>query len=126
MTKIKDMIQRINDAKEALEDAEGDAATFLYPIIIAAGIGNPHHEGIIRLELRRDTLEVETEWSARNCRNTSDYRVPLSILDAEDPIAAAIAWKSANAEQRAKQERAFAIAEIERLQKSLNQENSHD
>lgn len=119
MSTIFDLIGRLEDIKCNVSDAEADLEDILFPIIKASGIGSPHAENIIGWCTAAKGLYITTEWSAMNCQNTSDYWIPLSIINASDPLEAAKAYKVAKEHRQIESKRAGAIAEIARLQKLL-------
>ena len=119
MSKIQELIDARNEAEEALDRTRTELQEFIFPIIKAAGIGEPRGEWITRIETYNGNLNVTTEWSARNCSNNSDYKIPMSILNAKDPIAEAEKYKRNKELLQKAADRANTLAQIERLQKTL-------
>ena len=90
----------MNNLRELINKASEDIDTYKYPdvdevqsklhaILEAAKLGGINRDQLTRLDIYGDHLHIRTEWSARGCDQSSDYRIPMSIIDAEDPIKAA-------------------------------------
>lgn len=69
-----------------------EAQQRLHELIKAAGLGGIDRDTISSLDIDSTTIRLTTEWSARGCMNSSDYELPVSILDATDPVQAAAVW----------------------------------
>lgn len=65
-------------------------------ILEAAGLPCTGGEHISSMQLSEDTLYITTSWSVRCCDQESEYQIPLSILEAEDPLAAARIFKTSS------------------------------
>ena len=72
------------DIDEALEKIDA--------VLKAGSLGSIEHDRVVRIEACRDHFEIHTEWSARGCAQTSEYELPYAIVDAADPLAAAVTW----------------------------------
>ena len=64
------------------------------------------------IQVQRQSVRIDTEWSARCCAQTSTYELPRSIVEAEDPAGAARHWAS-------EQNRTKAHARVERAHAEL-------
>lgn len=104
MSMISDLRRQWGDANELAEQCRSQLEQLLYPILRARG-HNVHHESITDVvdtytmgpnRERIPAIEITTEWSTRSCANTSTYLLPVSVIEAADPIDAA---KAAAAEQ---------------------------
>jgi hypothetical protein len=72
----------------------------LNAVLKAAGLGSTGNDQITYIYEHKGIggfFEIRTEWSARNCAQTSEYRLPTSIVDAEDPLQAAFDWQYSKA-----------------------------
>jgi hypothetical protein len=90
----------------------------LNEILKAAGKGGITHDRIERLVFRPESLHIQTSYSVRSCEQTAEFEIPFSVLDADDPVAAARQWgrqdKIKEAEDAVKEaRRALAVAEEE-------------
>lgn len=67
----------------------------LNEVLEAAGLGTTSNDRIESIaEFREDdSFVIHTAWTARGCSQTSEYRLPASIVDAADPLEAAKSWK---------------------------------
>lgn len=72
------------DIDEALEQIEA--------VLKAGSLGSIEHDRVVRIEACRDHFEIHTEWSARGCAQTSEYELPYTIVDAANPLVAAVTW----------------------------------
>lgn len=69
-----------------------DARKLISDILKAAGKGTIEHDKIETLDEYTGFLRIETSWSTRGCEQTSEFEIPSSIIDADDPIVAATRW----------------------------------
>lgn len=113
---LKDLISKIGDAKDSLDTAESDRDSFLMPILQVLGITRG---GVSSCHTDRDKLRITISGSCRGLPWDNDYIFPVSIFEADDPIAAANAYVGLQAKQKADAERARKLAELARLQKEL-------
>ena len=72
------------DIDEALEQIDA--------VLKAGSLGSIEHDRVVRIEACRDHFEIHTEWSARGCAQTSEYELPYAIVDAANPLVAAVTW----------------------------------
>ena len=72
------------DIDEALEKIDA--------VLKAGSLGSIEHDRVVRIEACRDHFEIHTEWSARGCAQTSEYELPYAIVDAANPVVAAVTW----------------------------------
>lgn len=77
-------VYRSPDIDEALERIDA--------LLIASGEGSIANDHVVRIDQQRDRFVIHTEWSARNCAQTSRYDLPYSIVKADNPLAAAVTW----------------------------------
>src|ERR1700693_1608057 len=70
----------------------GDAKERLNGVLVAAGLGDITKDYIESLNEYNGILYIETSWSARGCPNNSSYELPVSVIDAANPVEAAKAW----------------------------------
>ena len=69
-----------------------DVLTLLDTVLQAAELGSIQYESVVRIQVQRQSVRIDTEWSARCCAQTSTYELPRSIVEAEDPVGAAQYW----------------------------------
>jgi hypothetical protein len=62
------------------------------PIFEAAKLGNFTRDCIDDISTSNGELRIETSYSCRGCAMDHTYRIPLSVVYAEDPIATAKKW----------------------------------
>ena len=74
---------RINDVKYRLDE-----------ILRAANMGSIGYDTIVELSTSRHSLTIGTEYMVQGCRQIAEYILPLSIIDAADPIYAAKVWSA--------------------------------
>lgn len=83
--------------RKLFDDARQQIDTYKHPdisefkdemskVLEAAGLGSLKHEYIENITEYKDWIEIDTSWSARGCAQTSTYKLPSAIIDAEDPI----------------------------------------
>jgi hypothetical protein len=125
----------MNILKELIEKASDDISTFKYPnidecqsslskILTAAGYGSIVNDKIESLDIRKGILRIETTWYARGCSNSSDYDIPMSVIEAEDPIKAATIWGLTERINKAEHELANAQRSVIYAQETLTKLNS--
>lgn len=104
-TTVSPLRQLINDASSALDVYKSpnidEALERIDALLIAAGLGSIKHDHVVRIDENSDHFEIYTEWSARGCAQTSEYELPYSIVDAADPLAAAVTWARSQAMAKA-------------------------
>lgn len=126
--------------RELIDDAESRIAVYRNPnlddvhaelekLFIAAKIGSIAHDKITRLSIIGDELFIQTGWSARGCYDTTDYTIPMSIIDAPDPVRAAALWgsidrlltarQSVRVAEQALSDRRMQLAELEQEHQKL-------
>lgn len=82
----------------------------LSEVLEAAALSGIRRDQLVSLSLTDKTLEIETAWTVRGCENTSSYSLPMPIIEAKDPLAAAKLWAADKALNGAKT--AVAQAEV--------------
>ena len=87
-----------------------DVLTLLDTVLQAAELGSIQYESVVRIQVQRQSVRIDTEWSVRCCAQTSTYELPRSIVEAEDPVVAAQHWarEQNRTKARARVERAHA------------------
>lgn len=97
--------QLISDASSALDVYKSpdidEALAHIDALLVAAKLGSIQHDHVVRIDENSDHFEIHTEWSARGCAQTSEYELPYAIVDAADPIAAAVSWARSQAMAKA-------------------------
>ena len=117
------MTSTVPSLRKLIEDAEHALATYKYPdidevhrrlteVLRAADIGDIEHEKIAELSTFRDTLTISTTWMVRQYLQSSEYKIPLEVVYADDPVYAAKVWG-------ADQDIAVATRRVERAQSDL-------
>jgi hypothetical protein len=93
MSTLKELINKaISDIDLYKHPDIDEAKARLDELLVAAGLGTIKGDYLSDLDMYNNKLHIRTEWSARGCANHSDYELPISILEAEDPIKAATVW----------------------------------
>lgn len=102
MTTTKTLRQLLDEASSAISIYKNpdidELRERLNPVLEAAGLGSTGRDHIAAIDEYAGMggyFEIRTEWSARQCAQTSEYRLPVSIVDAADPLQTAAAWKEA-------------------------------
>ncbi len=97
--------QLIEDAARALNHYKrpdiDEALERIDALLVAALLGSIQHDRVVCIEERSDHFEIQTEWSARGCAQTSEYELPYCVVDAADPMAAAVSWARTQAMAKA-------------------------
>jgi len=125
---MKTLRELINEATEAIETYKhpdvDEVQGKLHDILTAAKIGGINRDHLTSLDIYSDYLHIRTEWSARGCAQSSDYRIPMSIIDAEDPIKAATIYGINKRLTEAKNNLSSARASVERNEKQVAELNA--
>lgn len=116
MTKLRNLLYALEEAKERIGQIEHDRDMFLEPILTEL---HATGGGISNCFISDNNLYVERTGSCRGCRWDDDYKFPLSIFECQDPIAAARKYNLEQKKLKEDQERREKISEIKRLQKEL-------
>ncbi len=87
----------------------------------AAGKGGIQHDRIDKMFIRLERLIVKTTFSVRSCEQTVDYEIPMSVIEADDPIEAARTWGKESRISAAKQSVREAERNLARAQKQLEE-----
>jgi hypothetical protein len=119
MSKLSDLMAAVDSAKEELDSAERARDEFLQPILVILGATGG---GISHVSDYMGSLSVTREGSTRGCSWRDDYDFPTSIFEADDPIAAAKDFVEKKKQEEARKVRTAKVAELNRLQKELTQE----
>lgn len=104
--------------------------------ILGDGKGTLEHDRIESIQEKHGNLVINTSYSLRGCVNSEEYEIPMEIIRADDPCAAAANWvkKQALNESEADLKRlqselenlpAYAVhlkAQIEIMQAQVNQQ----
>jgi hypothetical protein len=118
----------INEATEAIETYKhpdvSEVQGKLHDILQAAELGGINRDHLTDLDIYGDHLHIRTEWSARGCAQSSDYRIPMSIIDAEDPIKAATIYGINKRLTEAKNELSYARNSVGRGEKRVAELNA--
>jgi len=118
-TTLRDLMNKLEEAKSVASEAKNERDDFLEPILWALGATGG---GISNCRKNRDELSITRSGSCRGCSWDDDYEFPISIFEADDPMAAAVAYKAAKEKAEADAERAEKLGKIARLQKELAEE----
>jgi hypothetical protein len=86
-----------------------EAKARIHELLIAAGKPGIQNRALLGLKHRPEYLEVHTQWAARGCVHDEEIEIPLSVIDAVDPLVEAKLWgirdRIADATARAKTHR---------------------
>jgi hypothetical protein len=111
-SKLRELLDEVERKREALDEAEGERNGFLRAPLEALGI----YEGIEDVYIQGKYLHIAIE---RYRDGTDGYNYPLSIFEADDPIAAAQTYKAQSITSKEASDRALKLATLTRLQKEL-------
>lgn len=123
-TTTKTLRQLLDEASSSISIYKNpnidEAQERLNEVLEAAGLGSTGRDHIAAIDEcigMGGYFEIRTEWSARCCAQTSEYRLPTSIVDAQDPVQAARSWKHTKALREAE-------AEVKRCMDALDRARS--
>ncbi len=117
--------------RELIENASFQLSTYKHPdideareliekILSAAEKGSIQHDHVESMEINDDEVIIETTWSVRCCTNSSTYRFPTYILDAENPEYEAKKWSLEEKLETAKAELIAAEKTLEYAKQKLD------
>ena len=66
------------------------------PVLIAAGLTTIGSDCVEDIEIGEDTLYIRTSYSVRCCAQTNDIRIPVFILETNNPVQAATLYRLGN------------------------------
>lgn len=117
---IKSLRQLLDEAAEAIElyrhpDLD-EMRNRLDVVLSAAGEGRLGKDEIVYirecLSSGGNYFEIETKWSIRGCEQRTEFKIPSSIVDSDDPLASAELWFYQRRLSEAKEE-------VEKCEKAL-------
>lgn len=92
-TPLRQLMEDAASALDCYKSPDIDEALEKIDAVLKAGsLGSIEHDRVVRIEACRDHFEIHTEWSARGCAQTSEYELPYAIVDAANPLVAAVTW----------------------------------
>ena len=92
-TPLRQLMEDAASALDCYKSPDIDEALEQIDAVLKAGsLGSIEHDRVVRIEACRDNFEIHTEWSARGCAQTSEYELPYAIVDAANPLVAAVTW----------------------------------
>ncbi len=92
-TPLRQLMEDAASALDCYKSPDIDEALEQIDAVLKAGsLGSIEHDRVVRIEACRDHFEIHTEWSARGCAQTSEYELPYAIVDAANPLVAAVTW----------------------------------
>ena len=118
---INELISNTDEAESSYNSAKDELKGSLDKLLQAAGLGSIALDHLEQYYRSDEYLYITTTWSCRGCTNSSDYKIPLSIIDAKDPMAAAVAYKDAEDKRKAERKQASTLAQIKYLQSTLGE-----
>lgn len=106
-----------------LEQAESDIDTYRHPniaeaqselnrVLSAAGLGSTGEDTITGITIGREYVFITTKYSVRSCEQSDSFELPIHLVDAEDPIQAALTWSIQEDVRKANNEVAEAEAAL--------------
>jgi hypothetical protein len=108
---LNDLESEISHAKARKAQASYEFAIELDKILEALGESQIGHDRITRTYEDGDEFVIDTAYELRCCAMTGEHRIPLSVMNAEDPIAAA---KQFVADKEQAERQAAILAEVAR------------
>lgn len=125
MSTLRELITEATEAIDTYKYPDvSEVQSKLHAILEAAKLGGINRDHLTSLDIYGDHLHIRTEWSARGCHQSGDYRIPMSIIDAEDPIKAATIYGIKKRIDETKRALDYARATVERSEKSLAEQNA--
>ena len=92
-TPLRQLMEDAASALDCYKSPDIDEALEQIDAVLKAGsLGSIEHDRVVRIEACRDHFEIHTEWSARGCAQTGEYELPYAIVDAANPLVAAVTW----------------------------------
>jgi hypothetical protein len=88
---LRELIDEAIDDFETYKNPDvSDVQDMLHEILVAGDMGGISHDKLESLYWRRsgkiDVLTINTSYSVRSCNKTAEHEIPVSIIDAPDPI----------------------------------------
>lgn len=121
MINLKQLLQNIEDAKDKVGLAEGDLHNAICPILRELGV-SLQYDHVSHVSVSGPNLCVEVSGSCRGSTYSNDCWFPLTIFEAEDPIAAAKAYKKKQDDQEKKTNEDRKRQQLAQLKKELGEE----
>lgn len=117
MTTLRDLIDEAAWAISRYKSPDvRECKERLSEVLEAAGLGSISHDCLESIDECDGHICIETSWTARGCSNTSSFRIPASIVDADDPVRAATEWGLRKKIATAQGQAARARADLERAE----------
>ena len=118
MNKLEKLNSKWQTAKQNADDARDNIESFLYPLINVLHGTSPRYR-LTQIDYIKGGFRICTV-SERDPDVWKDWIVPLEIIEAKDPGAAAAAYSKKMSLTKATEEQTRVKAEIARLQGLLN------
>lgn len=118
MNKLDKLTQKWNEAKEKVDTARDDIENYLVPIIKILYPGRPMYT-LSSIRDAGNEYRIETI-DSRDNDNWRDFSIPFEVINAKDPVKAALALANKWAADEEVKKQAQIKAEIVRLQGLLD------
>jgi len=116
--------------RKLIEDAQHQLDTYKHPnvdkvqdrldaILKAGNAGGLKYDKITSLSFYSGFLEIATEYEVRCCRQTGEYKIPESVIDADDPIREMKLWAAKVAVKKAQDAYYRACYDVSQTQVAL-------
>lgn len=110
--------EKIEFLEEQISEVEDNIKQYLKPLV-QSGLDTGIQGKIVRLRNSKEELVIETEYWSSGGRYDYTYRLPLKVLNSDDPLKATLMFKEEQNNLKKIAERNKTLEEIERLKKKL-------
>jgi hypothetical protein len=108
--------RQMSRAKERYEARKERVDAIVSDVLMALGHGR---NAIDDIWIYKETVGITYSWSCMGCGNSDSMELPIHLFTADDPKAAAIAYKQEQDSRKANADRQRKLAEFDRLKKEL-------
>lgn len=128
MPKLQELRDKVSQAEDALDRTKAELDEYIRPILAAtfervaarsAFYSERVHDICTVVSPQTTEIQIVMRWNASGGPYDTTHRLPASVFEAEDPVAAAKAFGEAQRQARVDFIRAKKEAEFERLRKEL-------
>lgn len=93
MTTLREIVEEAASALDIYQHPNvAECQHRLNEIIVAAQLGGISHDNLAGININRGMVTICTTYSVRSCPQQDVYEFPEHVLDAEDPVRAAMIW----------------------------------
>lgn len=93
MASLRELIQTAIENLDTYKNPDTtEVEARLSEILTAGGLGSITHDHLEALSFYNGMLHINTSYWVRGCSMSGDYKLPESVIDAEDPLTAVKVW----------------------------------